>query len=314
MEQQPGGSLQSVDREEPKKTENQKTWNLTAQASTTNGLYEIRYNSDELTLASSGSGLRYSSFVEEEGKVRFGYANATALPPDTALAALTFRSKTGRPSDIQIVRLEENESQERVEETVTISFDCPSASFRDVKQDAWYHEGVDFAVSRGLMNGVSPELFQPDGSITRAQMVTVLYRLAGAPEVEGTVPFTDVQTGRYYSDALVWAYRNGITQGVTDRQFDPHGPVTREQMATFFARYARYEGKTVAAKGNLDDFGDGQMVHSYAQEAMIWAVETGLICGMPGKLLRPTAAATRAQAAEVLMRYCLFIQSPEYGV
>ena len=201
-----------------------------------------------------------------------------------------------------------------MEETVTISFDCPSASFRDVKQDAWYHEGVDFAVSRGLMNGVSPELFQPDGSITRAQMVTVLYRLAGAPEVEGTVPFTDVQTGRYYSDALVWAYRNGITQGVTDRQFDPHGPVTREQMATFFARYARYEGKTVAAKVNLDDFGDGQMVHSYAQEAMIGAVETGLICGMPGKLLRPTAAATRAQAAEVLMRYCLFIQSPEYGV
>lgn len=314
MEQQPGGSLQSVEQGEAKKSEDQQTLDLTAKVSTTNGLYEIIYRPDELTLVSFGSTLRCSSFAVEEGKVRFGYANDTALPSDTVLGTLTFTSKNGLPSDVKLVRLEQNQTQERVEETVTISCGCPSAPFRDVTQDAWYHEGIDFAVSHGLMKGVSPDMFQPNGSMTRAQMVTVLYRLAGAPEVEGTVPFTDVQTDQYYSDALIWAYGNGITKGITGQRFAPNAPVTREQMAAFFARYAQYEGKTVAAKGNLDDYGDGETVRTYAKESMIWAVEAGLICGMPGKLLYPGTAATRAQAAQILMRYCHFIQSAEYEI
>ena len=171
-------------------------------------------------------------------------------------------------------------------------------------QSKWYHEAIDFVVSQKLMHGMSDTQFQPNGNMTRAQMVTVLYRLAGTPAVEGTVPFTDVTTSAFYSDALVWAYANGIAKGMTDERFAPNASVTREQMVVFFARFAQLNGQTVEAKGNLSNYRDANAVSNYAKAAMTWAVETGLIQGMTTTTLSPKATSTRAQIAEVLLRYC----------
>lgn len=139
-------------------------------------------------------------------------------------------------------------------------------------QSKWYHEAIDFVVSQNLMRGMSDTLFQPDGNMTRAQMVTVLYRLADTPAVEGSVPFTDVKAGQFYSDALVWAYENGIAKGVTDQRFAPHASVTREQMVVFFARFAQLNGQTVEAKGDLSNYHDASAISNYAKESMAWAV------------------------------------------
>ena len=171
-------------------------------------------------------------------------------------------------------------------------------------QSKWYHEAIDFVVSQNLMRGMSDTLFQPDGNMTRAQMVTVLYRLADTPTVEGSVPFTDVKAGQFYSDALVWAYENGIAKGMTDQRFAPHTSVTREQMVVFFARFAQLNGQTVEAKGDLSNYHDANAVSNYARESMTWAVETGLIQGVTTTTLSPKATSTRAQIAEVLLRYC----------
>ena len=189
-------------------------------------------------------------------------------------------------------------------ETEVIPANCPSQGFTDVDQSKWYHEAIDFVVSQNLMRGMSDTLFQPDGNMTRAQMVTVLYRLADTPAVEGSVPFTDVKAGQFYSDALVWAYENGIAKGVTDQRFAPHTSVTREQMVVFFARFAQLNGQTVEAKGDLSNYHDADAVSNYARESMTWAVETGLIQGITSTTLSPKTTSTRAQIAEVLLRYC----------
>ena len=124
------------------------------------------------------------------------------------------------------------------------------------------------------------------------------------PEKERVIPFTDVKAGQFYSDALVWAYENGIAKGVTDQRFAPHASVTREQMVVFFARFAQLNGQTVEAKGDLSNYHDAGAISNYAKESMAWAVETGLIQGITSTTLSPKTTSTRAQIAEVLLRYC----------
>lgn len=188
-------------------------------------------------------------------------------------------------------------------ETEIIPANCPSEAFADVTLEDWFHKYVDYVVEKGLMKGISDTAFDPDGTMTRGQMVTVLYRLAGEPAVESKAPFTDVADGRYYTDAVAWAYENGIVKGVTAQLFCPDAAMTREQMVTFFARYAQWAGLTVEAEGDLNDFADAEAVHSYAVDSMIWAVEVGLITGMGNRTLNPGGTSTRAQVATVLLRF-----------
>ena len=187
-------------------------------------------------------------------------------------------------------------------DTITPVVECPSAQFTDLDTNQWYHESVDFVLNQGLMVGMSDTTFQPGGSLTRAQVVTILYRLAGEPKVAFDQPFTDVKEGHYFAGAVAWAYQAGITQGVTETAFAPNRPVTREQLATFLARYAESTG--VEITGTLDGtFPDAGSVSSYARSAMAWAVSTGIINGLDGKLA-PRQGATRAQAAAMFYRFC----------
>ena len=180
---------------------------------------------------------------------------------------------------------------------------CPSTNFTDVEENGWYHTGVDFMVKNGFMNGVADDAFDVDGNLTRAQLVTILYRIAGEPESTATNPFADVADGQWYTNAVIWAAENGIVKGVNTTTFAPNDQITREQIATILFRYAKAE----KVEGKLAGFPDAGKVSDYAADAMAWAVEQGLINGISesdGKTyLAPQETATRAQIAVILMRY-----------
>lgn len=185
------------------------------------------------------------------------------------------------------------------------SDNCPSKAFSDLDADAWYHEGVDYALTNGLMNGVGGGKFEPDGQLTRAQLVTVLYRAAGEPDTGKQVnPFTDVADDAWYTKAVIWAANNGIVNGVAKNTFAPDDSITREQIAAMLYRYA---GAEAAKEDKLSAFPDAAKVSDWAKEALNWAVASGLINGVADAngtaSLEPQATATRAQIATILMRW-----------
>ncbi len=175
------------------------------------------------------------------------------------------------------------------------------ADFADVPLDAWFHDAVDFVVAEGLMVGVSADQFNPTGLSNRAQVVTVLYRMAGSPAVEGEMPFTDVSEDAWYHDAVLWACQNGITQGMTATTFGPGASINRAQLVTFLHRFAAPES---ADTGVLDRFPDAGDVPAFALESFSWAIQNGLVAGMDG-MLNPGGTANRAQLATILMRFVL---------
>ena len=184
------------------------------------------------------------------------------------------------------------------------SENCPSEAFKDLADNQWYHEGVDFVLRSGLMKGMSEDVFAPNNNMTRAQLVMVLYRMAGCPEAKEDAAFKDVAETAWYAEAVAWAVENGITKGVSQDYFNPNDSVTREQMVTFFARFAALNGQDVEVEGDLSAFTDADSVTGYAVRNMVWAVKSGLIAGMGDNTINPKGNATRAQVATILMRYC----------
>lgn len=171
--------------------------------------------------------------------------------------------------------------------------------FADLPVVSWYREGVSYALDRGLMNGVGSREFDPDGNVTRAMFVTILYRAENAPSVEGkSNPFTDVQNGKWYTEAVIWASDCGIVKGTSETTYSPDAPITREQIATILFRYS----KSSPSDKSLSSFPDAGTVSSYARNGMCWAVAEGIINGKDGKLA-PKENATRCQIAAILMRY-----------
>ena len=189
--------------------------------------------------------------------------------------------------------------------TVTATFKSRSYSsnFTDVPRYEWYYEAVSYVASEGLMNGVSTTQFNPNGTASRAQIVTILWRLAGEPSAL-TGAFTDVPAGQYYSTAVAWASRQGIVTGVGNNRFEPNSNITREQLAVILYRYAQDAGYTTSASANITGYYDYARVNSYARTAMSWAVGAGLITGTSTTTLSPQDTATRAQVATILMRFC----------
>lgn len=182
---------------------------------------------------------------------------------------------------------------------------CPSKPYHDVDTGRWYHEGIDYAIAHGLMNGVGNGMFEPESSMTRAMLVTVLWRYAGSP-AGWENPFTDVLNGSWFTQAVAWAAENGIVNGVGNNKFEPDSNITREQMAAILFRYAAMSGFDTSARGNLDQYPDRGDVSGYAVEPLSWAVAEGLIKGTDngnGILLDPQGNATRAQVATIIMRF-----------
>ena len=178
--------------------------------------------------------------------------------------------------------------------------------FVDVKENDWFYEGVKFAAQHELFNGTSATTFSPDDNMTRAMLVTVLWRLDGKPTPKAAATFTDVPAGQYFSEAVAWAAENGVVNGVGENKFDPNGSVTREQIAAILFRYAQKKGYDVEKRAELTQFPDESKVSTYAKEALSWANAEGLVKGSAqnGKdYLDPQGSATRAQVATILSRF-----------
>ena len=174
--------------------------------------------------------------------------------------------------------------------------------FTDVSTSDWFYDDVAFVYKNGLFSGTDSRSFSPNASMTRAMLVTVLYRLEGEPTVTGRSSFTDVRSGAYYEKAVIWAAANGIVTGTDSTSFSPDAKVTREQLAAILYRYAQYRKLDTDASAKLNSFTDADSVSAYASEALGWAVSEGLINGASGKLM-PTGNATRAQVAAILHRF-----------
>ena len=187
--------------------------------------------------------------------------------------------------------------------TVTVTFAEAPLPFPDVAEGDWFYDAVRYAYETGLMDGVGDNLFAPNSQTTRAQLVTILYRLAGEPEPGGDSGFSDVETGTWYTDAVAWAAQNGIVNGVSDTEFVPGDDITREQLAVILYRYAAYQGYDVSQRADLSGFGDAESISDYAQAALSWAHAQGLVLGFEDGSLRPQGTASRAQIAAVLMRF-----------
>ncbi|MGN0150432.1 MAG: S-layer homology domain-containing protein, partial [Clostridia bacterium] len=177
--------------------------------------------------------------------------------------------------------------------------------FIDVTDSDWFYDNVIWVNKNGLMNGITENTFGPQANVTRAMMVTILYRAEGEPEVNKSVPFADVDANAYYADAVVWAQQNGIVYGVTENEFAPDDNITREQIAAIMFRYAKYKGYDVSVGENTNilSYTDAESVSEYAIASIQYAVGAGLMKGKSNTTLNPQDNATRAEIAAILQRF-----------
>ena len=274
-----------------------KTWNITyvTDGGTINGAYPTTYT---------------------EGTV-------TVLPTDVTKPGYTFLGWfTAYIGGVQVKQIEATETGEKTfyarwQKTVLppppvtpgtpVTPAKPAAPvglpFADVSGSDWFYNDVRYVYEKGIMDGTGIDRFSPNAPLTRAMIVTILYRMAGSPSVSGSSDFTDVAAGKWFAKAVAWAAANGIVNGYGSGLFGPNDPVTREQLAAILYRYAVYGGMTaVTLEENLGSFADTAQLSAYAIQAMNWAVGQGLINGS-GSNLVPKAQATRAQVAAIIHRY-----------
>ena len=177
--------------------------------------------------------------------------------------------------------------------------------FTDVNSADWYYDEVQYVYENDLMKGTSDTTFSPDTTVSRAMIVTILYRLEGQPTVSTAGTFTDVAAGQYYTEAVEWGYANQIIGGYGSGLFGPSDPLTREQMAAILYRYAQYKEYDVSDSADLSGYTDVGTVSAYALDAFAWANANGLVKGTSATTLSPKGSATRAQFAVILCRFCV---------
>ena len=183
---------------------------------------------------------------------------------------------------------------------------CPIEPFPDAVNKEWYHDGCHFCIDNGLMVGFPDGNFYPYGDVTRAQVVTILWRLEGSLETNDAMNFADVPDGKWFTEAIRWATSNGVVTGYSDKAFGPNDAITREQFASILWRYSKLKGYDVSVGENTNilDYEDASKVSSYAVSAMQWACGSGMISGVTSDTLVPGGVTSRAQAATMFMRYC----------
>ena len=209
------------------------------------------------------------------------------------------RSLTNKVSEVYLTRDSTVYAGWRVDENPSTG----ENPFTDVSEKDWFFDDVLFVYDYGLMVGTGKTLFSPHETVTRGMMATILWRMEGSPIPKGKNRFTDVEAGKRYADAITWTAENGIFADYDKDRFKPDDPITREQLAAIFYRYADYKGYDLTVKGNLDKFKDADKITDYAKTAMQWAVGSDLVKGKSGALLDPQGKATRAEIATMLHRF-----------
>lgn len=180
--------------------------------------------------------------------------------------------------------------------------EAASDSYTDLDANDWYAESVEYVLSNGLMTGIGPSTFAPGDTLTRAMVAQMFWAMSGHLN-EGEFYYGDTDYDTWYSDAVSWVTIKGLMTGFGEGRFGPDAPVTREQMALTLYNYAKMYKYDTRAKGDISVFADGDSVSYWAEEAMIWAVGAGLISGRQDNLLCPTGTATRAEIAQIFMRF-----------
>ena len=176
--------------------------------------------------------------------------------------------------------------------------------YSDVKANDWYYETVKYVSENGIFNGMTEDTFVPGSSLTRAMLVTVIYRIEGSPRINSDSKFSDIDLDSWFGAAVIWASENGIVNGVSETEFAPNAAITREQIAAIMYRYAKTKGYDTTQGGMaVREFTDYETISSWATEAMQWAVNAKLINGKTETTINPQDNATRAEAATIIMRF-----------
>ena len=317
------------------------TVNVTASEASTNGVMDITWDANVLELVDSNSIAAYTSVVENENGMTFGYVALTPFAENDTVISLTFNVKATENTVVTVNNKQLNNAAGAIEE-IAVTFEhgnteirnakdatctepgytgdvycvdcgklleqgtviepsCPSAKFSDVPVGSWYHDAIDYVVANGLMAGMSESVFAPGLEMNRAQIVTILYALAGSPEVTAPAAFADVPADSFCADAVAWAAANGITSGISENLFNPTGIVNRAEMVTFLYKYMKLADPELTVSGDLSAYTDAADVPNWAVEPMIWAVENGVISGTDSQTLSPAMNCNRAQIAVVLL-------------
>lgn len=301
------------------------TLDLTAIAPTASSIMEISYNTKELTLSSVTGAATLTSWYESvPGTIVFACAERSEAAVGELLGQLRFELAAGSSSSKVTIKTKQlNETsftagQEKIRSVVLgdslsqilpaiISSgekDCPSRSFRDLDTTRWYHEAIDTMLREGLMNGTGNGLFEPNGTLTRAMLVTILWRSEGKPAASAQTSFTDVPAGAYYAEAVRWAAANGVVKGVSSTEFGPYKNITRQELVTILWRLAAKKGLNTSNAGlTVPEFADRSQIAAWAAEAMSWGCTRGILTGKSANRVDPTGTATRAEAAAMIVRF-----------
>ena len=301
------------------------TLDLTAIAPTASSIMEISYNTKELTLSSVTGAATLTTWYESvPGTIVFACAERSEAAVGELLGQLRFELAAGSSSSKVTIKTKQlNETsfaagQEKIRIVVLgdslspilpaiISSgekDCPSRSFRDLDTTKWYHEAIDTMLREGLMNGTGNGLFEPNGTLTRAMLVTILWRSEGKPAASAQTSFTDVPAGAYYAEAVRWAAANGVVKGVSSTEFGPSKNITRQELVTILWRLAAKKGLNTSNAGlTVPEFADRSQIAAWAAEAMSWGCTRGILTGKSANRVDPTGTATRAEAAALIVRF-----------
>lgn len=273
---------------------------LTGAEGVTNGRFAVGYDAEAVTLKSvQASEVCAVSSVNDEtaGTVSFAWVGSDLTADETLMLTLVFEHLEGAS---KLTFTAEGAGLDAEGDSVTVDV----APFVDV-DGHWAEDEIIAVYNAGLIEGIGGGYFDPDSEISRAAFVTMLYRMAGEPELADlTTGFVDVPTDRFYSAAVKWAVDSGITNGVSSTTFAPGKSISRQEMMTMLWRYAKHvDGCDVSASADLGAFTDGNTVSGWAKDAMRWALAEELLTGYPDGTVQPAATAVRAQAAAILCRY-----------
>ena len=261
--------------------------------------YTVKFDTDGGSEIASKTVTRNSKIAEPTAPEKEGYTFMGWFTDESLTVAYDFDSKVTKSITLY-AKWEKVDEQESEDSDV---HNCPSKAFDDLDVNAWYHEDADYVIENGIFKGVGETTFAPSDKLTRAMLVTVLYRMENEPATNRSIPFSDVDMGMYYANAVIWAQQNGIVSGVTETEFAPNANITREQIAAIMFRYAQYKGMNAITMEENLHFDDSDEIFEYAVTSMNWAVGTGLMKGKTPATINPKDNATRAEVAAILQRF-----------
>jgi len=241
----------------------------------------------------------YEDFVDYDNYEDFDDYDIVSSDDDFAVDEELVLTESEKIEEEYIEEIEIEGNEAETDEKIIFT----ENTFSDIKEDAWYYESVKYAYENNLMQGADDK-FEPEKKMTRAMLITVLYRMTNPDNVINTHYFTDVSEDQWYSDAVAWAVDKNIINGMSENQFAPDDNITREQMALIVYRYAKMQGLDVTAPSSIKTFEDADDISDWAFQAFDWANSVMLINGTSDSTLSPKETATRAQVATILMRFC----------